>query len=385
MRPTLKSRFTVAVATAGLIAATMTGCSASGADNSTPRESTLDLSQFPTLEDLYDGTSRPPPETGPAAAPVKSVWVINCGSACNYAGDAAEEAIGALGWKYNYADGNLNIEGGYAKAIRTALAASPDALYLQGFSCQLASQALQEARDQGVPTISVEGVNCDGADGQPLFTVPNGLNEQVGDDITEFWKESGRRAAWYLIAERKADVKVITTRGVDPLEVAISDGFREVMTTCDGCEIAEEIPAPGTDLVPNGPFIQAFRTSLVRHPDANGIFLPFDFMYGTLGGAAAVREVGSSATLTGGQGLAESRDFVAEGVLAWPAAFDDSFKAWAAMDNLNRHFNGQATVLEGVGLATVTQETPEQIPPEGMPYAVPFDYKSTYQKIWTGK
>lgn len=387
MRFTKARRLSAAVAVMGVLAMLLAGCSSGSPEAATsgPPSSGGAMAGFPSLAELYKGTSAEPPSDGPAAAKGKSVWVVNCGSPCNSGAGAVKEAAKALGWNYNYADGNLNIAGGYATAIRTALASRPDALYIQGFSCTVVQQPLQEAKDQGVPVISVDGVNCNGADGTPLFTVPNAINKSVGDNIEEFWKDDGRRAAWYLIAATNGNLKAISTDGPDPLEHAIAMGFQEEVAKCSGCKILQSINSPGTDLIPNGPWIQNFRTSLITNADANGVFLPFDFMYGTLGGAAAMNEAGSKATMAGGLGIAEATDLVSSGKLTWPGAADDTFKGWAAMDNLNRYFNGVPAAPQGVGQAAVNTDNPGAIPAAGKPYQVPFDYKAIYRSVWAGK
>ena len=379
-----KMRFVFTAVTAGALLAVLAACATDPATSSTDPSEGAGSANFPTLEELYESTSEEPPADGPAAAKDKSVWVITCGSPCEDSRQAAEKAIDALGWDYHYADGNLNIAGGYSSAIRTALASDPDALFLNGFSCVLATAALQEAKDQGVAVISAEGVSCDATDGTPLFSVPNILHDDAADN-TEWWKNQGRRAAWYLIAKTEGELKAITTRGADPLEIALADGFEEEVKKCAGCEISEAIFTPGTDLVPNGPWIQNFRASLIKHPDANGVYLPFDFMYQTLGGAAAVEEAGSDAILAGGAGLAETQPLVTSGTLTIPAAWDNAFHIWATMDNLNRYFNDAPPAAQGVGFTTLNTDNADGVPASGQSYTVPFDYEGIYKKMWTGR
>ncbi|MGN7862873.1 sugar ABC transporter substrate-binding protein [Microbacterium sp. 22303] len=380
-----KMRLVVAAVAAGVLVASLSACATdSDSPSTTTGPSQGAAGDFPTLDELYESTSEEPPADGPTAAKEKSVWVITCGPACEDSRQSAEDAIDALGWDYNYADGNLNIAGGYSSAIRTALASDPDALFLNGFSCVLATAALQEAKDQGIPVISAEGVSCDATDGSPLFSVPNILDSDAVDNA-EWWKNQGKRAAWYLIAQTGGKLKAITTRGADPLEIAIADGFKEEVDKCAECEISEEIFTPGTDLIPNGPWIQNFRAALIKHPDANGVYLPFDFMYQTLGGAAAVQEAGSDAILTGGAGLAETQPLVASGTLTIPAAWDNSFHIWATMDNLNRYFNDVPAAAQGVGFTTVNADNPDSMPAAGKAYTVPFDYEAVYKKVWTGQ
>ena len=98
-----------------------------------------------------------------------------------------------------------------------------------------------------------------------------------------------------------------------------------------------------------------------------------------------MNEAGSKATMAGGLGIAEATDLVSSGKLTWPGAADDTFKGWAAMDNLNRYFNGVPAAPQGVGQAAVNTDNPGAIPAAGKPYRVPFDYKAIYRSVWAGK
>ena len=84
-----------------------------------------------TMDQLYAGTYAQPPTTSPAGAKGKSVWWISCSQAvvsCSEPAAAAAAAAKILGIDFHVADGKFNVGGAFTTAVRTALAAKPDAL-----------------------------------------------------------------------------------------------------------------------------------------------------------------------------------------------------------------------------------------------------------------
>lgn len=341
------------------------------------------IAGIPSLDVLYEGTETSPPSEAPAPAADKSVWFISCGqqvSGCAAVGEATKEAVSAIGWDFKLADGNLGIGGGYNAAVRTALAAKPDALIVHGFSCADAQQSLDEARQQGVLVIGLENTDCSDEGGPKLFTADMMYTETVKSN-TDYWYQFGQRAAQYVINVSNGRAKVINNPGTDGLGEIVDKGFTEELAKCPDCEIVDTVPAADQDVTPNGPWIQAFRSSLVRNPDATSTFLPWDFLMASVGGAQAIRESNLKLVSFGGLGTLDSQDQIRQGLItAVPAARSVGWMGWAAVDNLNRAFQNQPAVPEGNGFVLVDQE--HGLPPAGEDYQTSVDYKSAYLKAW---
>jgi ribose transport system substrate-binding protein len=66
----------------------------------------------------------------------------------------------------------------------------------------------------------------------------------------------------------------------------------------------------------------------------------------------------------------------AEGV-----ARSDEWVSWAAMDELNRHFNDQPSVSQGVGFVSIDKDHNMPATP-GDGYQTPVDFKTIYKTAW---
>ena len=79
--------------------------------------------------------------------------------------------------------------------MRTALAAQPDAIVQNAFSCTTDQPELQQAKDQGVPVIGVETTDCsDAGTGPALFTVPMVYSDKYPDNKS-WWTGWGQVSA----------------------------------------------------------------------------------------------------------------------------------------------------------------------------------------------
>ena len=339
----------------------------------------------PTLAELVKGSEGQPPSTSPPPAKGKNVWWISCGqssqSCAGYA-RAAEEAGKALGWNFHIADGNLNRASGYSTAIRTALAAKPDAIVLSSFSCDLVRQPLEEAKAQGVLVIGSTTIDCADTGGPKLFTADNMYSEAMKTQ-PDYWRTIGRTHAQYVMNESRGTAKIIVNFGKgDPQQDFLNNAFLDELKKCSGCQVVDTVTWTTTDLTPNGPWITAFRSSLVRHPEATHVFMPFEQLIGSQGGAQAIRESGRKLVGFGGLGAAEAIDVVRDGNwTAISAARSPEWIQWATIDNLNRALNGQPPVPQGVGFVVIDKDN--NMPPQPRTnYQTAVDFKAAYKKAW---
>lgn len=365
------------VAAAGLMA----GCSGGGGGSADP-EPTVEAQDLLTLDELYAGTEGAPPETGPAAVEGAKVWWISCGEsipACSGPAAAAADAAEVLSWDFQIADGALNVGGGNATAIRTALAANPDALILHGISCEVVRQPLLEAQAQGVPVLALEGLDC--ADEQ-LFTAQMKYGEQF-ETVEEFFASWGFWDGSY-IAAAYPEAKIIEERGSEALFVEVGKGFDAVMQNCDHCEVVDSISFTTPDQVPNGPLSQRLRASLAANPDANVVMMPVDSGIQTGGGAQDVSSSGiEDLTIVGGTGgNPQMWEYLRSGVATMITAHDIDWFSWGAMDNVNRVLAGDDTVAQGLGIRAITLEA--NLPEEGEQYHSPVDWRTAYESVWRG-
>jgi ribose transport system substrate-binding protein len=366
-----------------------TGCGGDSADSGDPATSggggnsaaTEPVAGVPTLDELYQGSYTQPPPSSPPGAKGKSVWWISCSQAvpsCVRPAEAAAEAAKALGIDFHVADGKFNVGGAFSAAIRTALAAKPDAILLYGVACEAVRGALQDAKAQGVLVMGVETPDC--ATGEKMFSVNMKYSTKF-EGVVDYWHAYGATAADYIIAKSGGKAKIINNAGEsEPLQKYVDEGFREELKKCPGCEIVETVPYSSPDLVPNGPWIQAFRSALVKHPDATAAYMPWEVMW-SIGGAQAITESGLKLISFGGQAAPDGLDLVRQGkITAITTARSMEWSGYAGIDSINRALNDEETVVQGIGFALVDKT--KGLPAQGAEYKPPIDFKAAYQKAW---
>jgi ribose transport system substrate-binding protein len=386
----------IAVVVAFVTTASVAACASSGAGSGDASSSgaksaseAIDVTgDLPGLDKLRSGLEAAPPKDGPPVAQGKKVALISCGeeyALCAVMGKEMKKAADVLGWNLKVYDGAGNIGGGFAVAIRQAIAAAPDAIITYGIDCAAAKQPLQEARDAKITVLGLETLDCDeSGNGDALYSAPTYYNAEAKNG-KEYWTTYGTAVAAY-IANDRPDAKVIAVGTSDePTGGLIYDALAAGLKAwCPKCQIVEKVSGLTADAVPGGPIAQHFQSALVQHPDVTAIYMPYDSFWGsTVNGLKVVNDAGlrSKTLLVGGLGAEEGMGYVRDGKLdADPHAIDKGWLAWAALDQLNRMFNGKPPVAEGVGPRLVDEK--QDVPASG-PYVTGVDYQSAYKAIWT--
>ncbi|WP_166789368.1 sugar ABC transporter substrate-binding protein [Cryobacterium sp. TMS1-20-1] len=327
------------------------------------------------------GLETAPPTEGPSPASGKKVWWVSCGpiaADCALPMGAAQEAADAMGIDFNTADGKLNEGGGFISALQTAIAARPDAIIVHALDCNLLKAPLREAKELGIAVLGVETTPCTG---DQLFE--DMIYAPEIQDTNAYFESWGIQAAEYLIAQSDGKAKVIVNEGTDSVFPPVQKGFMDTLTGCSGCEVVDTVTFTMADQVPNGPWIQRLRATLVQNPDATAVFIPSDNMSVTLGGARAAQEANPDmVVINGGSGTSSGITGVRNGdVTAIGAAHDAGWIGYAAIDSVNRLLAGEELVPEGIGVIAVDAENnlPEA---SDVPYESKVDWKSAYEKLW---
>lgn len=334
------------------------------------------------LAALFKGSEGTPPTQPAAAAKHKSVYILNCGEqvqSCNEYSDAAVSALKALGWSYNVVNANLNTASGDEKAIETAVAAHPDAIIQEAFSCSTDEPGLEKAKQAGIPVIGVETLDCSDAGGPQLFTVPLIYSAAMRTG-SAWWTTFGTYAARYIVAASGGNAKVIANLDQgDPQFTDMNTGFLGVMKQCGGCSVLQVVSStPATEQL----WPATFKSALVKHPNANWVFVPFDSYAVELDGAQTLKESGVNAKLVSGGGTAAALALVRNNLINGEGyARDSTWMVWGAVDELVRHFDHQAPVPEGLGFVSV--DAKHNMPASSSSdYVTTVPYKADYLKDW---
>jgi ribose transport system substrate-binding protein len=341
---------------------------------------------LPSLDEVLKGNEAAPPTSSPTPAKGKSVWWISCGQqaqTCVEQAAAGKAAAEALGWEFHLADGNLNQANGYATALRTAVAAQPDAIIQDAFSCSIVQPELERAKQQGVPVLGLETTDCsDAGTGPELFTIPMIYSEEYPDNKS-WWSGWGKWSADYVAASSNGTAKVITNMPQgDPQFDLLNTAFKSELEKCKGCSIVTDVSWTLSDIAPNGPWVNGLRNALVKSPDADYIWWPFDTLGVDSGGAKAVLQSGSKAKIVSGQGNAPALDLIRNGQMhAEGVSRDPAWVSWAAMDQVNRYLNKQPAAPQGLGFISIdkTRNLPAAA---GTGYKTSVPFEELYKKAW---
>jgi ribose transport system substrate-binding protein len=338
---------------------------------------------IPTLAEQYKGTETAPPVSGPPAAKGKTVWWVSCGMSipdCSAPAKAGEEAAKAMGWNFKIADGALNVNNGFEKGVRQALAGKPDAIILHAITCSAANAPLAEAKKQGIPVIGVESLDCSDppVKGEDLLTYDNPYGKDMATTF-DYFTQWGHFGAAYLINKTNAKAQIILTKGTEPPHIVTNNGFRETFDKCTGCKVLAEATFSNPDLTPDGPYVQRLRSALTKNPTANAGYFPFDVNF-LVGGAQAAKSANKDMFISGGSGSAATFDLVREGLIDGIAAHDVVWLGWGAIDNLNRIFNKKPVTAQGIGFIAVDKD--HNLPGKGQVYKSKIDFRAAYKKSW---
>jgi ribose transport system substrate-binding protein len=346
----------------------------------------------PTLEELYEEIpSEGPPKSGPKAATGKEVIWVSCGQeapGCAHPAESFLEAAKAIGWKAKIVDGHLDANNGYATAIRTAIAAQPDAIVTHGINCNEAKTSFEEAKAAGIPLVEASNIDCSDPriGGEKLITIGEQFNKEA-KDTAAFYTKQGEHQAAYAIDATEGKAKVILVEFEGLFGKNIGEGQRTVLEKCSECEILETIGFQASEEGPNQQAYQKFNTALIKYPEANAAIFAFDSNVTYTGLSKAVVDAGRAEDMTvvGGEGFSEAVELVREGKgdTAEGGAWDNSWASWGIADEINRYFNGEPSAPEGIGLTAIDKD--HNMPPKGQDYATKVDYKKAYEEIWNGK
>ncbi len=351
------------------------------------QETTAYAKGVPTLAELYEGSEEEPPTSGPKAQTGKYIAVVSCGleiEGCLNGTERFLEAAKVIGWKTKTFNGKANVNDGYATAMRSALASQPDAIALLGLNCPEVKTSVEEIAAAEIPIASYAGEDC-GTGSEEFWSFPQLYNKNAKNSI-ESYEEYGEFQAAYLIDATEGKAKIVSVGDAVGFGLALQEGQKAVLAKCAECEVLENLEFESAEVAPGGALYSRFETLLTKYPEANAVLIPFDSL--AAGGLSKVIvDSGRSGELTvvSGEGNKETLRLIREeaGLNAEGAASSFGWTAWGLVDNLNRFLAGEPTVAPGNGYVSISKD--KNMQPAGQSYETPVDYKSAYEKIWSGK
>jgi ribose transport system substrate-binding protein len=166
-------------------------------------------------------------------------------------------------------------------------------------------------------------------------------------------------------------------------------GFQNVMSRCQTCTVKEE----NVPLSQLSPALSAqVQSDLQANPGVNTIAVPYASVYDIGIGAGLARVNRKIFVMSGQQSTSlytAIHNTSSNVTLATVTSTSPGQSSWAAIDAMNRAFNGSPMIPEGAFLG-ITDST-HNLPPSGQGFDGPgeqqffttsFPYQDTYEKIW---
>ena len=309
------------------------------------------------------------PESAPPPAEGKTVGIIPCAvfiEGCIRSARGAEEAALALGWEPIIVDGEANPQA-IQEAMDSLITRQVDAILLSSVNYQDIGTQVEQANQAGIPVMAIFA-----SDPAEI----GGLGEVGIDDF-----EAGRTLAAYAITEGGGGAVVFTQNespAVAERGVGFKAGYEEFGIEADTI-VAEQSVSNSQLGAPQEPIMSGI---LQQNPEGtiSWVYAGFDFMLTPLVNVID-REERSEIRGFAFDGNLENLQFIRDGkVQAAVVGYPLEWSGWAAVDQLNRHFNGQDLVEDtGVRFKLLTSEN---LPVEGDAYTGDLDFRSKYLELW---
>lgn len=327
------------------------------------------------LAKLLKGDYGKPNPKAPAHKSGLNVWAISVGFEAQGSKIGVEEfKAGAeeLGWHATLRDGKFS-PSAELTAVREAVQAHADAIWLEAVDCEPIKAGLEEAKQAGIIVIASNSNDC----AQPLFS---GETELQSGAYPEYLTRFGEAQAIWAIADSNAEAKVLLVYENDVAGTkVINEGAKKRLEQCETCEIVGEVPFVGPELGP--PLQQKVEQALLKYPDTTVVDGNYDTAV-ELGVAPAVRSSGKQIDVLGSEGLPTNLELIANGEQAMDVGYSFGWVAYSALDGIIRLAAGEKEVgKSGADLQVIDAEN--NLPAgKGEPFEPPVDYKALYREAW---
>jgi ribose transport system substrate-binding protein len=327
------------------------------------------------LAKLYKGEYGKPNPEAPAHKSGMNVWAISVGYEAQGSKIGVEEfkkGAEELGWNATLRDGKFSPTEELT-AVREAVQANADAIWLEAIDCEPIKAGLEEAKQAGIVVIASNATDCS----EPLYTASTELESgPYPDYLTRF----GEAQAVWAIADSNAEAKVLLVYENDIAGTKIiNEGAKKRFEQCETCEIVGEVTFVGTELGP--PLQQKVEQALLKYPTTTVVNGNYDTA-AELGVVPAVRSSGKQISVLGAEGLPSNLELLKNGEQAMDVGYSFGWVAYSALDDMVRLLAGEKEVSKsGADLQVIDAEN--NLPAgKGEPFEPPVDYKALYREAW---
>ena len=370
----LKKHVAVKIAAAAGAVALLVGCQSAAPERADTGDGGGSNSAFlAEVQDRVDASmaevTSSVPTDGPAAAKDKFVILVPCaqaGEGCAQPAEGAKEAAEAAGWKVQIIDGKGTAEGQGA-AINQAVSLKPDGIITFAIDPEGVSGALKTARDAGIKVVASSAVSSDAVDFGGIPT-------------EDLWYQSGRMLADFVISETEGSSNTIVLTGNEfSALIPRSEGFKDGLAECDGCNVVKEENFAFADLATSLP--RLVQQLVQSSPETDSIYVVYDSAIPfVLQGLQSINR--DDIVVVSGDGTSETLECLRNDCgQSATAALPLRWLGWADIDIMNRLFAGEDPQPAADALVTRVL-TPENVQDEPGNWNGDIDFQAQYKELW---
>lgn len=321
------------------------------------------------VQSTWDG-----PTTGPKAAKDKNIVCVNANSENGVEalwGESVAEACARIGWECTVLDGKGTTQG-QTTAINQAISMGVDAI-ITSADVEPLQAVIAEAKDAGIPTVGIHGSNTIGPD-ENLNLIYN---------VTSSGTDIGYALADYVIADSDGKGKVVILYDAQyAIAREKAEAMKERIEECETMELLDYVNSPLSEVPTNMPTLASSWASGFEKPFyvISIADYYYDFVTPTLrNGGTSTEDV----MLVGSDGTSSAYDRIRNndyqvGTIPEPA----TLLGYIAVDELNRHFNGEELVIYTPVTHIVTADNIAEEGGDKDMYIPSNNFADEYAKIW---
>lgn len=316
------------------------------------------------------------PTEGPAAVAGKKIVVVNANSANPSEaawGNGVKTACDRIGWECTILDGKGTTQG-QLEAFSQAIAVGADAIVTSA-DVEFLQASIEEAKAAGIPTVGIHG------------TAINGPVEELNllYNVTTTGTQIGHALADYTIAKSNGTGRVIilydSQYGIARMKAeAMQERIEEVPTM----QLLDVVNSPLSEISTNMPSLAASWVSTYGTDEPIYVISIADCYYDYI--TASLRSAGvtpEQIILVGSDGDPAAYDRIrADEYQAGTIPESAVLMGFIAVDQINRHFNGEEPYVFDMSVFIVTADNINDEGGENNEFIPSNGFQDVYAGIW---
>jgi ribose transport system substrate-binding protein len=312
------------------------------------------------------------PTSGPKGVKGKKIVLIPCSAAaqgCKALNDWFKKAAADLGWETLEID-PAGDPGKMADAVQKAIDIKADGIYTSAIDAATIAAPLRKAKAAGLKSVCASCTNEDDLYTMSLPAAPNYVKDGY-NLAAQMYVDTGGKLRMIMLEDDEFGNTRLRQQGARQFVQECKDAGGD-------CEIVATQKVLITNISTSVP--NQVASLARRHPEWNALFAPYDAILTFVIPALQQAGVAGEGKAYGFDPIDLNTKWIDEGnVETATVATPYRWQGYAAVDILNRAFQGEDVTDEGVKDKLLTKEN---LPPNGEAYLDDEDVSAAYRKLW---